>query len=223
MSDGTFTMQSTTAVIERVGESKSDNEVSALFAIALGEPSGDFDPAPSSVHTAAFGEPLSGQVLELRAEGSTVQFIDTFPTYPDHKVRLNEIGSVNVPRFVEHDSQQRHQFPLVLLSPSSPKTINSMFAEFQKLDPSVRLHPDDAATRGLANGDDVEVFNDRATIATVVKFDEDLQCGVAVMPKGAWCRDYAGGLTANALTPDSFSDLADGACFNDTLVEVRRR
>ena len=40
-------------------------------------------------------------------------------------------------------------------------------------------------------------------------------------PKGSWCRDFAEGLTANALVPDTLSDLAGGACFNDTRVEVR--
>jgi hypothetical protein len=29
-----------------------------------------------------------------------------------------------------------------------------------------------------------------------------------------------GELTANALTPSTLSDLADGACFNDARVEV---
>jgi anaerobic selenocysteine-containing dehydrogenase len=68
----------------------------------------------------------------------------------------------------------------------------------------------------------VVVRNDRAAIPTVARLDRSLRPGVATMPKGSWCRDFEGGLTANALTPDTLSDLADGACFNDARVEVER-
>ena len=53
-----------------------------------------------------------------------------------------------------------------------------------------------------------------------MRIDAALRPGVVSMPKGSWCRDFAGGLTANALTPATLSDLADGACFNDTRVEI---
>ena len=95
-----------------------------------------------------------------------------------------------------------------------------MFGEFQPPDPAVHLHPDDAGARGLAEGDAVVVRNDRAAVPTTVRLDATLRPGVVSMPKGSWCRDFAGGLTANALTPATLSDLADGACFNDTRVEV---
>ena len=220
---GSFTLQTMKPVIDRVGESKTDNEVSALFAIALGEPAKDFDPDPVAVIAAALTAPHDDGVQELRLEGTTVQFVDTFPTYEDHRVRLSSLASISVPRFVELDPAQRERFPLTLLTPSSPKTINSMFGEFQAVDSSIRMHPDDAAARALRDGDLVDVWNDQATVATRVKLDVDLQPGVASMPKGSWCRDFEDGLTANALVPDSFSDVGDGACFSDTLVEVRKR
>jgi anaerobic selenocysteine-containing dehydrogenase len=40
------------------------------------------------------------------------------------------------------------------------------------------------------------------------------------MPKGLWCRALPGGLTPNALAPDTLSDLAGGATFNDARVEI---
>ncbi len=43
------------------------------------------------------------------------------------------------------------------------------------------------------------------------------------MPKGLWRRAVGGGLTANAFAPDTLSDLAGGACFNDARVDVRAR
>ena len=68
------------------------------------------------------------------------------------------------------------------ISPASPRTINSMFGEFQGADPVVRMHSDDAAARGLADGAAVRVFNDRAELATTLAVDDDLLPGVVAMP-----------------------------------------
>ena len=72
----------------------------------------------------------------------------------------------------------------------------------------------------MTDGDLVRVWNDQAEIRVVARLDADLRSGVASMPKGMWCRDVEGGLTANAFVPDTLNDLAGGACFNDARVEV---
>ncbi len=41
------------------------------------------------------------------------------------------------------------------------------------------------------------------------------------LPKGLWRKHTANGYTANALAPDSLTDLGGGACFNDARVDVR--
>jgi anaerobic selenocysteine-containing dehydrogenase len=96
-----------------------------------------------------------------------------------------------------------------------------MFGEFQPADPAIKMHTDDATERGLVDGQPVRVENDRAGLTTSVRVDATLRPGVVAMPKGSWCRDFAERLTVNALVPDTLSDLAGGACFNDTRVEVR--
>ena len=40
------------------------------------------------------------------------------------------------------------------------------------------------------------------------------------LPKGLWGRHTLNGSTANALAPDTLSDLGAGACFNDARVQV---
>ena len=52
------------------------------------------------------------------------------------------------------------------------------------------------------------------------RIDAGLRDGVVVLPKGLWRRHVPGGLTANALAPDTIDDLAGGACFNDARVEA---
>ena len=46
--------------------------------------------------------------------------------------------------------------------------------------------------------------------------------GVVFLPKGLWSHNTESGTTANALSPDTLTDLGGGACFNDARVEVER-
>jgi anaerobic selenocysteine-containing dehydrogenase len=86
--------------------------------------------------------------------------------------------------------------------------------------PLLRLNPADAAARGVVDGATVRVWNDRGSIEIEARLDADLRPGVAVMPKGMWLDQLPGGLTANALVPNTLDPLAGGACFNDARVEV---
>jgi hypothetical protein len=46
--------------------------------------------------------------------------------------------------------------------------------------------------------------------------------GVVSSDKGAWCATSPTGQSISALcSADARADLADGACFNDTAVQVR--
>ena len=51
---------------------------------------------------------------------------------------------------------------------------------------------------------------------------DDVREGVVVLPKGLWTKHTANGQTANALSPDTLTDIAGGACFNDARVEVQK-
>ena len=216
---GSYVLQEVRPVIDRVGESRSNNEVAAALAARLGYDLTRFDVTREAILERCLRDDGSYEgTRATRPAGGTVQFRDTFPSHADGRAHLASLPGLGVPRYEPLDDP----YPLTLLTPSTPRTINSIFGEFQPPDPAIRLHPDDAAPRGIGDGDAVVVRNDRARVPTVARLDRSLRPGVATMPKGSWCRDFAGGLTANALTPDTLSDLADGACFNDTRVEVAR-
>ena len=220
---GSFTVQELPRVIDPVGESWSNNELAAELARRMGYDLTRFDTSRDAVlarclrdaDAAAESAVEAVGVHRTRPDDGTVQFRDTFP--PDRRARLASLPGLGVPRFAELDDR----YPLTLLTPATAKTINSMFGEFRPPDPVVRMHADDATPRGLVDGQLVRVYNDRASIPTAVRVDTSVRPGVVVMPKGSWCRDFAEGLTANALVPDTLSDLAGGACFNDTRVDVR--
>ena len=86
----------------------------------------------------------------------------------------------------------------------------------------VELSVGDAAARGLNNGDEVRLFNALGEVRCRLRVSRDLRPGVAVLPKGLWSHNTLNCATSNALVPDSLTDLAGGACFNDARVEVER-
>jgi anaerobic selenocysteine-containing dehydrogenase len=82
------------------------------------------------------------------------------------------------------------------------------------------VHPDDAAARGLADGDLVRVFNELGEVHLPLMVTASLKPGTVSIPKGLWRRSIRNGQTATALAPDSLTDLGGGACFNDARVQV---
>ncbi len=82
------------------------------------------------------------------------------------------------------------------------------------------MNPQDAKKRALLSGDIVKAHNDLAGVQFKLKVTEDVRPGVVYSPKGAWARSSPNGETSNALIPNNRADLAKGACYNDTLVEV---
>ena len=84
--------------------------------------------------------------------------------------------------------------------------------------PYVELDPFDATARGLADGDLVRVWNDRAALTMPVRLTGRVRPGVVAIPWGWWGDDA----NANALTNDTLTDWGGGVAFWDTLVEVAR-
>ena len=193
------------AAIDRVGESRSNDEVGLGLARAMG-----FAWDPASV-AAAIGD-AGPRVVEL----ACAQFVDTHPD--GGRARLVDPVQ-GVPRYVPVASDA-DRYPLTLISPASPKMINSMFGEFQNVSPGIQLHPQDAAARGLVDGQSVRVDSPMASITVPLEVNADLRAGVALMTKGVWLRHHPEGWGVNALTPATGDALGNGACFNDACVQV---
>ncbi|MGZ4728302.1 MAG: molybdopterin-containing oxidoreductase family protein [Acidimicrobiales bacterium] len=224
---GSFAINAMPAVIGRVGESRTNDELSAGLAARLGFAAGPgeaFDPDVDRLRSIALPGGVPG-AAPTQAPGTAVQFRDVWPDTRGGRARLvagsraQAQGATRVPGYQRLESD----FPLTLVSPANARTINSIFGEIEGPSPAVHVHPDDAAARGLVDGQDVTVVGASGSLDTVVAIDVDLRPGVASMPKGLWPRAVGGGFTANLFAPDTLSDLAGGACFNDARVDVRGR
>jgi anaerobic selenocysteine-containing dehydrogenase len=81
------------------------------------------------------------------------------------------------------------------------------------------LHPDDAGSRGLHDGQRVRVFNDRGTIGLVLHVSDEVQGGVAFIP-GQRRDDETVSGTVNMLCSDRYTDMGEGATYQSTWLEV---
>ena len=118
------------------------------------------------------------------------------------------------------------RYPLQLLSPPRPQFLNSTFANSARHraaagDPQVELSADDAAERGLADGQWAEVFNGRGRFLARVSTSGNVRPGVAVATGIYWSKLTKGGANANSTTSSALTDMGGGATFFDNLVEVR--
>jgi len=113
--------------------------------------------------------------------------------------------------------------PLRLISPASDRRISSTFGglDGSLQAPVLMMHPADADMRGLRSGQDVRLWNDRGEVFLPLSITEAVRPGVVASEKGAWLCTSRSGQTISALvSADMRADLAEGACFNDTHVEV---
>jgi len=126
-------------------------------------------------------------------------------------------------------SESRHgtakmTFPLELLARKAVNSLNSTFTN----QPSVlameernllEMHPADARSRGIADGDTVRVYNGRGEIFLKARVDGAVRPGV-VSAKLNWAKLSPGSRNINVLTSEKLSDLGNSATFYSVLVEV---
>ncbi len=114
-------------------------------------------------------------------------------------------------------------WPLSLISPASDRQVSSTFGNLRREKAPMKLimHARDAAARDLRQGQRVRVWNDRGAVVLALDIGDAVRPGVVASEKGAWLATSETGQTISALvSADLKADLCEGACFNDTRVEV---
>ena len=230
---GPITLQLGKPVIDAVGESRSNAEVfldlsRRLELSADGDPEDDLDSMLSVL--GHLPEKIGNDLREnWKAEppygGRPIQFVDVFPKTSDHKVHLFPPAldkQAPMGLYGYQPDPGSAEFPLALISPASDRTISSTLGELSRPEVRLEMNPDDAAARGVDEGDALRVWNALGEVRIKAHLTHLLRPGTVAMPKGVWRRHTANGFTSNALSPDTLSDLGGGACFNDARVQVSR-
>jgi anaerobic selenocysteine-containing dehydrogenase len=161
-------------------------------------------------------EPVTGP-----GGGRPIQFVDVMPKTSDAKAHLfpDDLPSRNGLYVYEPDpSTEMH--PLTLISPASEHTVSSTLGELRPSIARLKINPEDAHPRTIADGDTIRIFNDLGEVHCEASVSPEVRPGTVSLPKGLWAKSTFNGATANALVPDSLTDIAGGACFNDARVQV---
>jgi anaerobic selenocysteine-containing dehydrogenase len=116
------------------------------------------------------------------------------------------------------------KYPLQLVTPPEPSFLNSSFVNVDVLrktagEPTLQMHPEDAAKRQIEDGQPVTIFNDRGRFQARAVVGETVKPGV-VVSFGVWWSKLSGGANCNSTTATALTDLGGGATFFDNLVEV---
>ena len=136
-------------------------------------------------------------------------------------------GLPAIPSYVE-DAEAPDPYPLQLITPHSKLRSNSCLHAnpwLQRLEPHVAwIHPSDAAARGIAHGDPVQVVNEHGMIRLPAKVTERIMPGVICVYQGTWYQPGPDGVDeggcANVLTSHSTSPTG-GSATHSAWVEVR--
>lgn len=117
------------------------------------------------------------------------------------------------------------RYPLALITPPARNFLNTSFSHLprfvgQEGEPKLEIHPQDAATRGIVDGDRVRIHNDRGAFHGRAVVTEGIRCGVVVSPSVWWQKLSGDGENANAVTSSALTDMGGGPIFYDCLVEV---
>jgi len=118
------------------------------------------------------------------------------------------------------------RFPLTLMSRKQhPRFLNAGYGGSDRHlpaagRPALTIHPDDAAERGIADGEEVKVFNDRGHLTLISEVSGDVQPGLVTMPFGWWHRHTPEDRGVNALTNPRSPGGVGSAAFHETLVQV---
>jgi len=150
--------------------------------------------------------------LEFVSESARRDGLDPLPTYTPPLEAANGDG-----------------WGLALVAPASHYFLNTIFANDERArrrsgGPRIRVHPDDAAARGLLDGETARVHNARGEFLATVEITDAARPGVAASTKGHWLKHV--GANANATVAERDADMGSGAVYHDNRVEVepvRRR
>jgi len=117
------------------------------------------------------------------------------------------------------------QYPLELISPKNDDSMNSTFGNRPDTDrqtAALAINTADAATRGIADGDAVRVFNDRGACVLVARVNGQVSPGVVAAPSVRLLRRSPGGRNVNALASERLTDIGAGPTFYSCLVQVEK-
>ena len=117
------------------------------------------------------------------------------------------------------------QYPLAMISPPARNFLNSTFVNIESLrqtegEPHLDMHPDDAGSRAIVDGQMVRIFNARGSFVARARVTDRARTGLVVGLSIWWKKLASDGKNANEVTSQRITDMGNGPTFYDVLVQV---
>jgi anaerobic selenocysteine-containing dehydrogenase len=158
-------------------------------------------------------------VLDVWRSGYTEMqvggYVDPVPNYiPPHEV-------------IDGEPKKAAQFPLNLISPKPHAFLNTQYGNEgpqmkRQGEQRIMINPADAASRSIANGAYVRVFNERGTFEAKADLTDDVGAGLIVTNVGHWPGLNRTGTAVNSTTAPRHANLGQAGVYSDNRVEVER-
>ncbi|KAB2912852.1 MAG: molybdopterin-dependent oxidoreductase [Hyphomicrobiaceae bacterium] len=236
-------------LIEPPGACRSNHEVIVGLAKRVGAEHRGFDMTPREIIDWTLRNSRWGTLDELEAKKwidcqpdfETSHYVNGFG-YPDRKFRFKPdwpkvpagrsydwgLGR-DMPRLPGHwdvIEEADPQHPFRLATSPARDYLNSSFNETPTSrakagPPRVKVHPDDLAMLGIADGARVRMGNERGEIALAAEAFAGLQRGVVIVESIAPNDQFEGGRGINTLTSADQVAPFGGAAFHDNHVWLR--
>jgi anaerobic selenocysteine-containing dehydrogenase len=246
---GHLYMLANNAAIEPLGEALPNSEIFRRLARAMGFTEPCFRESDDEIAAVAFkraGTTAQFDWNSLKRSGWQRLAVaeiyapfahGNFPT-PSGRCefrsqQLADLGIDPVPDYVPPNEgpvsnpELARRFPLAIISPPARNFLNSTFVNVASLravdgEPSLEIHPLDAAARAISDGDRVRVFNDRGSLDLAAHVTDRARRGVVVALSIWWKKLARDGKNANELTNQRLTDIGRAPTFYDCLVQVER-
>ncbi|HUQ92562.1 MAG TPA: molybdopterin-dependent oxidoreductase [Bryobacteraceae bacterium] len=123
------------------------------------------------------------------------------------------------------DERLRQKYPLEMVSSKNDNSMNSTFGHRAKTDQETAklwMHTEDAAARGIVDGDLVRIFNNRGAVMLQASVSGAVRKGVIRAPAVRWPKKSANRQGINTLASPKLTDIGGGATFYSCLVQVEK-
>ncbi|MGE5622371.1 MAG: molybdopterin-containing oxidoreductase family protein [Bacillota bacterium] len=245
---GHLYMMANNAAIAPLGEAKPNTEIFRLLAARLGFDDPCFSETDDDIAAQAFNraderaihfdwESLKRQGWQKLKMPEAPFANGGFPT-PSGKCefyceRMLHAGLDPLPSYIPpHESAASNpelakRYPLAMISPPARNFLNSTFVNVESLrdtegEPHLDIHPDDARTRGIENGDLVRIYNERGAFMAKARVTDRARPGLVVGLSIWWKKFAADGKNANEVTSQRLTDMGNAPTFYDVLVQVEK-
>ncbi|RKP50071.1 molybdopterin oxidoreductase family protein [Cohnella endophytica] len=227
-------------IIEPMGECKSNFTLFKELGLRMGFEPEVFDITEEDMIRQALDRStpfLNGLTYEdLERDGWAKMKLDKPSMFPDRiptpsgKIELYSeamlrAGLPPVPEYTP--IKEPDELPFLLVTGPNHSFINSTFGNQERLkklekQPTADMNAEDAAARGLQQGDRVRIWNERGECFIAVKVANNVLPGVLVT-QGLWWEQGNEGMQAvNSLTSQRLSDMGGGATFFSTRVDIEK-